>query len=101
MATDQVSITRESQGRRGRYVARVPGFEEAAELTFHRTDENVLVADHTGTPVTLRGRGIASALVERLVADARSEGFRILPLCPFVADAFDRHPEWADLRAPR
>jgi predicted GNAT family acetyltransferase len=96
---EQVTITRESLGKRGRYVARVPGSEAAAELTFHRTDAGVLVADHTGTPVALRGRGIASALVERLVADARSEGFRILPLCPFVADAFDRHPEWADLRA--
>jgi predicted GNAT family acetyltransferase len=98
---EQVTITRESQESRGRYVARVPGFEETAELTFHRTDAGVLVADHTGTPVAMRGRGIASALVGRLVADARSEGFKILPRCPFVVDAFDRHPEWADLRAPQ
>jgi predicted GNAT family acetyltransferase len=98
---EQVTITRESLGKQGRYVARVPGFAETAELAFHRTDAGVLVADHTGTPVTLRGRGIASALVERLVADARSEGFKILPRCPFVVGAFDRHPEWADLRAPQ
>jgi len=47
----------------------------------------------------MRGQGVATALVERLVADARREGFRIVPLCPFVKAQFDRHPEWSDLRA--
>ena len=47
----------------------------------------------------MRGQGIASALVEQLIADARREGFKIVPHCPFVAAQFDRHPEWSDLRA--
>jgi predicted GNAT family acetyltransferase len=48
--------------------------------------------------VPLRGRGIATQLVERLVSDARREGFRIRPTCPFVAGLFDQHHDWADLR---
>jgi len=47
----------------------------------------------------LRGRGIAGALVERLVADARREGFKVVPQCPYVVAQFDRHPDWADVRA--
>ncbi len=39
------------------------------------------------------------ALVEALIEDARSEGFKIIPTCSYVAAQFDRHPEWADLRA--
>ena len=96
---EKVSITREMDARGGRYVARVEGFPGEAELTFVRTDSNVFVADHTLTPVPLRHRGIATQLVERLVADARREGFSIRPTCPFVVDLFDRHPEWSDLRA--
>ncbi len=62
-------------------------------------DDSRVLADHTLTPVELRGRGIAGALVERLVADARREGFRIVPQCPYVAAQFERHPEWSDVRA--
>jgi len=96
---EKVSITREMDACRGRYVARIDGSREEAELTFVRAEPGVLVADHTLTPVPLRGRGIATQLVLRLVADARREGFRIRPTCPFVAALFDLHPEWSDLRA--
>jgi predicted GNAT family acetyltransferase len=96
---EKVVITREMGDRRGRYVARIEGFREEAELTFDRVEPGILVADHTLTPVPLRGRGIATQLVERLVADARREGFRIRPTCPFVAAQFDLHPDWSDLQA--
>ncbi len=95
----KITVTRELQAERGRYVARIEGFPGEAELTFTRADPSVVIADHTGTPVSLRGQGIATALVERLVADARREGFRIRPVCPFVAALFDSHPDWSDLRA--
>jgi predicted GNAT family acetyltransferase len=95
----KITVTRELQATRGRYVAKVEGFPGEAELTFSRTDPSIVVADHTGTPVALRGQGIATALVERLVADARREGFRIRPACPFVVAQFDLHPDWSDLRA--
>jgi len=96
---EQVSITREMDERRGRYVAKIAGHADEAELTFQRAAPDVFVADHTLTPAALRGRGIATQLVERLVADARREGFRIRPTCPFVVALFSQHPEWSDLRA--
>lgn len=94
-----VTITRELGPARGRYVAKVPDFDGEAELTFVVLDDDRVLADHTLTPVPLRGRGVASALVERLVADARREGFKIVPQCPFVVAQFDRHPDWSDVRA--
>lgn len=95
----KVTVTRELQATRGRYVARIEGFAGEAELTFSRADPSVVIAEHTGTPVAMRGQGIATVLVERLIADARAEGFGIVPQCPFVEAQFDRHPEWSDLRA--
>ena len=94
-----ITITRELGPAMGRYVAKVPDFDGEAELTFALLDDDRVLADHTLTPVPLRGRGIASALVDRLVADARREGFKIVPQCPFVVAQFDRHPDWSDVRA--
>lgn len=92
-----IEISREESATKGRYVARVPGHAEAGELTFSKLGSNTLIADHTGVPEALRGQGIAKALVERLVADARSEGFTIVPLCPYIRARLPRHPEWADV----
>lgn len=93
-----ITIILEKQDERhGRYVARVEGRPGEAELTFTWRGAHLLSADHTGTPEELRGMGIALALVERLVADARSQGFRIIPLCPYVRAKYEEHPEWADV----
>jgi len=45
----------------------------------------------------MRGRGIAAALAEHLVTEARAKGQRIVPLCPFVRSQSLRHPDWADV----
>ena len=92
-----VEITREDSATKGRYVARVPGYPDAGELTISKLGSNTVSADHTGVLESLRGQGIALALVERLVADARAEGFRIVPLCPYIRAQLRRHPEWADV----
>ena len=97
--TDEVTVTRELKPTRGRYVARVAGQPGEAVLTFERERPDLIVADHTLTPVPLRGRGIATVLVEHMIADARREGFKVRPTCPFVVAQFDRHPDWSDLRA--
>ena len=93
-----IIITREElDARHGRYVARLDGFDGEAELTFTWRGEHLLSADHTGTPEALRDKGLAMALVERLIADARAEGFRIIPLCPYIRAKYVEHPEWADV----
>jgi uncharacterized protein len=97
MAMD-VDIERETGTSRGRYVVRLPDGSEA-ELTYRHSGPGTVVADHTGVPPAYRNEGIAWKLVERLVADARSEGIRIVPACSYVAAQFRRHPEWAGLLA--
>ena len=91
--TDPV-ITREISGQQGRYV--IQGDGAAAELTYQITAPALVIADHTLVPDLLRGTGAGLALLTRLVADARAEGFKIVPLCPFVNAQRQRHPEWAD-----
>jgi predicted GNAT family acetyltransferase len=90
-------ITREVTGSKGRYVLQESGAE--AELTYSILSPTHIIADHTGVPDALRGSGAGRRLVERLIADARAEGVKITPLCPFVRSMVQRHPEWADVFA--
>ena len=91
----EYEITRELDGTKGRYVLTHQG--ETADLTFSKMSEQSVIADHTGVPDALRGTGAGLALVTRLVEDARAEGFKIVPLCPFVNAQRRKHPEWADV----
>ena len=91
-----IEITREDGETRGRYVATIDGHE--AELTYSKLgDSGNVIADHTGVPEELGGRGVGSALVRHLVEDARTSGFKIMPLCPFVKALYRKNPEWADV----
>ena len=90
-------ITREITGSKGRYVIRQNG--ETAEVTFSITSPTLIIADHTGVPDRFRGTGAGLALVTRMVEDARAEGVKIMPLCPFVNATRKKHPEWADVFA--
>ena len=92
---DTQDITLDITGSKGRYVLRHGAHE--AELTFSILSPQTRIADHTGVPDEMRGTGAGKLLVERLVADARAEGFKIVPLCPFVNAQRRKHPEWADV----
>ncbi|HEY0920025.1 GNAT family N-acetyltransferase [Devosia sp.] len=82
----------------GRYFVRLPDGSEA-ELNYRHLDPKTVIAEHTGVPPQYRNHGIALQLVEALIADARAEGFKILPQCGYVAAQFRRHPGWSELRA--
>lgn len=99
MTDTDIEITREDSETKGRYVHRAEPNGPAAELTFSKLGAAAIIIDHTGVPDVFRGRGVGTALVARAVADARRDGVRITPLCPYAAAQFRRHPEWSDTLA--
>lgn len=90
----ELRIRREDSAKGGRYFASVNGVE--AEMTYSRAGTMRIIIDHTGVPDALRGMGVGKQLVEAAVKDARAEGFKIIPLCPFAKAALDKHPDWQD-----
>ena len=94
---DALTITRSDETTHGVYRAELEG-SRPAELTW-RAMGPVRIANHTFVPPEMRGRGIAQQLVEALVADAREQGFTIVPQCSYVDVLFRRHPEWSDVLA--
>lgn len=92
-----IAITLEDGETKGRYVGRIEGVTEEAEMTFSRISPKLIIVDHTGVPDSMRGMGAGAALAAHVVADARAKGFRIVPLCPFFRAQAERHADWADV----
>jgi predicted GNAT family acetyltransferase len=88
-------IILEDGDSKGRYVYRLG--EQEAVLTFTKVGASRIIIDHTEVPGAFRGQGVGPVLVARAVADARAAGKAVLPLCPFAASQFRRHPEWEDV----
>ena len=76
---------------RGAFVIENAG-ERVAEMEILVKD-SVLTVFHTEVDDTLRGKGIAPALVSSMVDYARGHSLKIVPLCPYVLAQFKRHPE--------
>lgn len=61
-----------------------------AFLLYKRTPD-ALALIHTEVPEAARGRRAGDALVEAALQSARSEGLRIIPICPFAKAYIRRH----------
>jgi predicted GNAT family acetyltransferase len=98
MASYPIDISFEQTAKGGRYFMVMPDGDQS-RLTFVRMGAGHIMADHTFVPPPYRGDGVAEALVERLIADARANGDKITAACWYVADEFERHrPDWDDVR---
>ncbi|WP_030919535.1 GNAT family N-acetyltransferase [Streptosporangium amethystogenes] len=77
------------------FVATVDG-RHAGRLELVRRD-GVVVYPHTKVEPAYEGNGVGSALVRTALDAARAEGAKVVPLCWFVREWIDRHPDYADL----
>jgi predicted GNAT family acetyltransferase len=61
--------------------------------------DGVTVIPHTETLPAYGGRGLAGRLIAFALDDLRSQGRKVEPACPFVADYLRKHPSYQDLLA--
>lgn len=59
----------------------------------YRMEGQIMHMTHTFVPHALEGQGIAAALVSAAFDHARISGYRINPVCSYVAVWANRHPE--------
>jgi len=65
----------------------------------YRRAGDVLALTHAEVEPACEGRGIGSRLARGVLEDARKNGFKVRPICPFVAEYVRRNPEFAPLVA--
>lgn len=61
--------------------------------------DNVMFLTHTEVPVALEGKGVGKQIVENALQYIKDHGYKLAPLCPFVAAYLKRHPEWKTILA--
>ena len=63
----------------------------------YRLTPSTVIITHTETPRALRGRGIASRLIEGALELIRADGRKVIAGCGFVVDFLREHPEYGDM----
>lgn len=70
----------------------VAGYAEYHDHGNRRTFVHTVIED------AYEGQGLGSALVRRILDDARAHGLDVLPVCPFVREYIARHrDQYVDL----
>lgn len=72
---------------------------DATAFANYRLTPTAFIITHTETPRALRGRGVASELIEGALDLIRADGRKVIAGCGFVVDYLAKHPEYADLTA--
>ncbi|CAN5205620.1 GNAT family N-acetyltransferase [soil metagenome] len=75
--------------------------EEDGKLAFadYRLSDGKLILPHVEADPALRGKGTAGRLMEGVLAHAREEGLKVVPLCGYAVAFMKRHREYDDLLA--
>jgi uncharacterized protein len=74
---------------------------DALCLIDYRLAPSKLVIYHTEVPQPLERRGLAACMTCAALDFARSQNLQVEPRCPYTASFMQKHPEYADLLAPR
>lgn len=93
-----VQFTVTDMPERERFEARDEAGEIAGVVTYQLSG-NIMVYTHTEVDAEYEGRGVGSTLARVVMDDARSKGRTVVPLCPFLADWLEKHPEYNDIVA--
>jgi uncharacterized protein len=79
-----------------RYTLRIDG--DLASAVDYTVNGNLISFTHTFTDPHRRGQGLAGDIVTFAVDDVEANtAYRIVPMCWYVGEWFDNHPERADL----
>ncbi|HVC29429.1 MAG TPA: GNAT family N-acetyltransferase [Gammaproteobacteria bacterium] len=82
--------------RHSRYEIEKDG--KVAFVTYKR-EPGIITFIHAEVPKELSGHGVGTALVREVLDIARTNGDKVIPVCPFIAAYMRHHKETQDLLA--
>jgi uncharacterized protein len=88
----EVSVKHNQQA--GRFEVEMNG--HLAVLNYQQVDGKIIFT-HTSVPGAVGGQGIGSRLAAAGLDYASAQSLTVVPLCSFIADYIQKHPEYQDL----
>lgn len=68
-----------------------------AEINFPHRDANRVNITHVFVDQSLRGKGVASHLMELAYSFLKGKGLKIIAKCPYAIEWFKKHPDYQDI----
>ncbi len=91
-----MEIKKEESESKGRLIA-TEADVELGEMTYSVASDELIIVDHTGVNDGHNGKGVGKKLFEAMVKQSRTDGRKVMPLCPFAQAMFERHPDTHDV----
>jgi len=86
-----------TEGKQGQFYLESEG-KKIALIAYQLGADNKIVIEHTEVDASLKGQGVGQKLVQAVVALARSEKVKIMPLCPFAKAYLEKNrSEYGDV----
>ncbi len=96
--SEHANVTVHDNPDKSRYEAMIESGVVAGVSEYEKRD-GLMVFTHTEVDDAFEGQGVGSALARGALDHARTTGLTVRPLCPFIKEYIDRHPEYEDLTA--
>lgn len=95
MQIDKSTIEVRNNTERNRFEIDIDGRMARAEYMIVGNER--IVFTHTEVHPDLEGNGLASVIAKYAFDFAQDKGYKIMPLCPYMAGYMKRHPEYHHL----
>ncbi|MEO6989223.1 MAG: GNAT family N-acetyltransferase [Aquihabitans sp.] len=92
---DDVTIEVEDRPQEGRFAVFVDGVDAGGAE--YKREGGRRVFDHTEVSDRFEGKGVGGALAKAALKATREAGDQVVPVCDFMREYIERHPEYQDL----
>lgn len=97
IARGEKMVTYQYEPEAERVAAYLDNVTEVGQITYCDLGDNVWEADHTFVDPNHRGGTIARDMLDLLVSEARRQGKRIYPTCPYIVKTLERTEQYHDV----
>lgn len=91
------AVQHHESGSKGAFFIADAAGEHVAAMSYSRANASLIIIEHTDVHPSLAGQGVGRALLDALVAWARTSATKVMPLCPYATAQFKKDASIRDV----